>query len=194
MSVAVSPPEKKLMTVEEFLALPDDGKERWLIRGELRPREPAMSVRNRKHSIATARLTRLLGNWLETRPAPRGEIMNGDAGFRLKRTAESLVGIDVAFASAELMGQSAEKLPYMDGPPVLAVEVLSPSDTHEEVVEKILEYLDAGSVVWEVDPDLRIVRVHRPGQEPEMFTQSRELTTEPELPGFRVAVARIFAE
>ena len=35
--------EKKLMTTEELLALPKDGKRRWLIRGELRenPHDPA---------------------------------------------------------------------------------------------------------------------------------------------------------
>jgi hypothetical protein len=29
-------PATSLMTTEELLALPDDGKERWLIRGQLR--------------------------------------------------------------------------------------------------------------------------------------------------------------
>ncbi len=47
MSIAVPRPEKKLMTAEEFLALPDDGKERWLVRGEVFPREPSMTMRNR---------------------------------------------------------------------------------------------------------------------------------------------------
>ena len=32
----MSPADTSLMTAEEFLALPDDGKERWLIRGQLR--------------------------------------------------------------------------------------------------------------------------------------------------------------
>ena len=35
MSVAISPPEKTLMTAEEFLALPEDGVHRELIHGEL---------------------------------------------------------------------------------------------------------------------------------------------------------------
>ncbi len=37
MSVAAAPP---LMTTEELLALPDDGVERWLIRGRLREKRP----------------------------------------------------------------------------------------------------------------------------------------------------------
>ena len=44
-----------LMTTEELLAMPDDGVERWLIRGELREKRPPeggppMTVRNRYHS------------------------------------------------------------------------------------------------------------------------------------------------
>ena len=78
-------------------------------------------------------------------------------------------------------------------PPLLAVEVLSPSDMHEDVIEKIARYLEAGVIVWEVDPDLRTIRVHRPGREPEMFNASQELSGEPYLQGFRVAVAKLFA-
>src|SRR5688572_30356502 len=52
MSTATAP---KLMTVEEFLALPEDGVERWLIRGQLRESRPeqegeGMTKRNRIHS------------------------------------------------------------------------------------------------------------------------------------------------
>jgi Uma2 family endonuclease len=192
MSVAISPPEKKLMTAEEFLALPDDGKERWLIRGELRPKEPAMTVRNRFHSTIEANVVFLLKDWLRGRPELQGTVACGEAGFRLHRTPDSLVGIDVAYASGETVAVTGDELPYFDGPPVLAVEILSPSDKHAEIIGKFRDYLEASSVVWEVDPDLRAVRVHRPGREPEMFTHSQELTMEPELPGFRVAVARIF--
>ena len=39
--------EKRLMTTEELLAMPKDGKKRWLIRGELR--EGGMTRHNRQH-------------------------------------------------------------------------------------------------------------------------------------------------
>jgi hypothetical protein len=52
MSVAGSPPETKLMTVEEFLALPDDGISRELICGQLKER--GLTVRNRFHSKVEA--------------------------------------------------------------------------------------------------------------------------------------------
>jgi Uma2 family endonuclease len=193
MSAAASPPVKATMTAEEFLALPDDGEERWLIRGELRPKEPRMSVRNWKHGRAVTKVAKILDLWLDGQPEPRGAIVTGDTGFRLRRTPDSLVGIDVAFASAELMATAEAGGAYLDGPPVLAIEVLSPSDKHGEVVEKINAYLEAGVVVWLVDPDIRFVRVHRPGQVPETFHETQELSGEPYLPGFRVPVAALFA-
>ena len=47
-------------------------------------------------------------------------------------------------------------------------------------------------VVWEVDPDFQTVRIHRPGQLAVSFNASQELSTDPYLPGFRVAVSAIF--
>jgi Uma2 family endonuclease len=192
VSIVVSPPEKKLLTAEEFLALPDDGKERWLIRGELRPREPAMTMRNQVHSEVEACLVFHLMLWLREQPEPRGKISCGEAGFRLRRDPDTLVGIDVAYTSAEIRARTAGNPTIYDGPPVLAVEILSPSDRHEDIVEKVGLYHEAGSVVWVVDPDFRTVAVHRPGQEPETFNIQRELSADPYLPGFRIPVAQIF--
>jgi len=178
------------MTVEEFLALPEDGVSRELIRGQIRER--GKTVRNRFHAKIEATIGWLLRNWLEQQPEPRGEILSGEAGFRLRGTRDSLVGIDVAYAPAELVAATPKDALVFDGAPVLAVEILSPSDTHDDVVVKVELYKKAGVAVWEVDPGFRSVRVHRPGREPETFNALQELVTEPELPGFRVAVAKIF--
>ncbi|MBX6312792.1 MAG: Uma2 family endonuclease [Isosphaeraceae bacterium] len=90
----------------------------------------------------------LLKLWLDTQPEPRGEVLSGEAGFRLRGTKDSPVGIDVAYASSpELVTATGAEERIYDGPPVLAVEILSPSDTQEEVVEKVDLYLEAGVVV-----------------------------------------------
>ena len=57
MSAAAVP---KLMTVEEFLALPDDGVERWLIRGELREKRDKLLARGL--TLSSARTVGLLGS------------------------------------------------------------------------------------------------------------------------------------
>jgi len=103
------------------------------------------------------------------------------------------VGIDVALATAEQAAATKKKASFVDGPPLLAVEVLSPYDKHKDIVEAIEEYLDCSvAVVWIVDPYTETIAVHRLKQEPRHFTRSDELPGDPELSGFRCAVAEIF--
>ena len=182
-----------LMTTEEMLALPDNGTERWLIRGELRER--AMTVRNHDHSRIMIRVGKFLDNWLDEQPEPRGEVVGGEAGARLRRTPDSTVGIDVAYFEAAVSRRRTDETSLINGPPVLAVEILSPSDVQEDVNEKIDEYLAAGvRLVWVIDPHHRTVTIHRPGRDPAFVNAAQELSGEPELPGFRVAVVRLFPE
>jgi Uma2 family endonuclease len=179
------------MSVEEFLTLPDDGMHRELVCGKVR--EFGMTTRNRFHSRIVIRIGQLLANWMDLQPEPRGEVVGGEAGFWLKGTKESLVGIDVAVVAAELVAATGPKDKLFHGAPVLAVEILSPSDTHEDIVEMVKFYLAVGTVVWVVDPDFETVAVHRPGRKPETFHLQQELLGEPYLPGFRASVAAFFA-
>lgn len=186
MATATTP-----MTTAELLALPDDGVERWLIRGELRERP--MTVRNRFHSKTMTKVAQHLGNWLDGQPQPRGDVLTGDAGVRLPGDPETTFGIDVAYVTAEVMAQQPADTTIVEGVPVLAVEILSPSDTQEDINEKIDALLAAGvPLVWEIDPHRRTVEVHRPGAEPETFNARQQLTAETHLPGFRVAVVDLF--
>ena len=181
------------MTTEEFLQLPDDGIDRELIHGELRERP--MTRRNRRHSRTTSKLAKLLCIWLDTQPSPLGEILTGDAAFRLRHDPDTTVGIDVAYLSAELAAETPDAAFIVDGPPILAVEILSPSDKHEDIVEKIELYLSSGvQVVWIVDPDLRTVSVYEPGTEPVLFNTRQELNGDPHMPGLRIPVASLFTQ
>jgi Uma2 family endonuclease len=189
MNPRTAPP---VMTTEQLLALPRDGVDRWLIRGQLR--EKPMTVRNRWHSRVMARLAQLLGNWLDQQPEPRGEVLDGEVGVRLRRDQDTTVGIDLVYLSADLAAQEPKETRLIDGVPTLAVEILSPNDTQEELDEKVDEHLAAGvPLVWLVDPHDRTVLVYRPGAEPELFNVRQDLSADPHLPGFRVPVAQIFS-
>jgi Uma2 family endonuclease len=186
-----APVTVSIMTTDELLAMPEDGVERELIRGQLW--EKPMTRRNRPHSKVTITLGTFLHNWLMQQPKPRGEVLGGEAGFRIRRNPDSTVGIDVAYISAELAASTPPMARLVDGPPVLAVEILSPRDEYEQVTEKVKEYLDAGvALVWVVDPAFRTVQVYRREASPELFNDQQYLSAEPHLPGFRVAVADIF--
>jgi Uma2 family endonuclease len=181
-----------LMTTEELLAIPDDGVDRELIRGALR--ESRITTRDRPHCQVMAELAFVLQQWQARQPSPRGGIYAGKVGVRLRRDPDTFVGMDLAYLSAtaeQAMGNSA----YLEGPPTLAIEIISPSDTAEGMSEKIREYQSAGvPLIWYVDPSVRTVTAYRLDGRHVLFNTHQELTAEPELPGFRVAVAEIFED
>lgn len=191
MSIAEKPTQNTTMTIEEYLALPDDGVQRELIEGRLW--EGGMTFRNRTHSRIEAHIAWILVTWIRNQPLPRGEVVSNEAGFRLSDEPGTLVGIDVAVVSASLVSGSDSASPYFEGPPLLAVEILSPTDEHREVVKKVNLYLKSGTVVWVVDPDFRTLSVHRTGSEAEMYNITQEVSGDPELAGLRMKVADVFA-
>jgi Uma2 family endonuclease len=183
------------MTVEEFLALPEDGVERWLIRGELREkRDTDMTRRNKKHSITEARITAILANWLSRQPQPRGEVVCGEAGFLLRQTPTTIsAGVDVAVISAAQADTFSHDTTMIEGPPLMIAEVLSPHDTVEDETERVEEYLECGvKVVWVVNPQFKTVTIHRSGVNPIANDARDTLDGNPELPGFSCAVAEFF--
>jgi Uma2 family endonuclease len=188
--------DKTRMTLEEFLALPDDGVDRDLINGVVRvwtkPGEDPMTRRNRFHSAVLSRLDQLFGNWVDSQPPPRGEVFSGEVGCIL-RPGDNGVGIDVAYLSPERLAQQGDQTTMIDGPPTLAAEVLSPSNSQEEIDTKVKAYLTAGvPVVWVVHPTFHTVTVYCPDAPPTMVNDTGELTAEPHLPGFRCRVADLF--
>ena len=76
---------------------------------------------------------------------------------------------------------------------MLAVEILSPNDTVEQIAEKVDEYLSAGvPLVWLIDPHFRTITVHRPDTPPELFNAGQTISADPHLPGFHAAVREVF--
>ena len=155
-------------------------------------RERPVTRRNRWHSTVEYRIAHWLQNWLDGQPEPRGQVASGEAGFRLHHDPDSTVGIDVAYVSAEVAARQPD-FAFFEGPPVLAVEILSPSDKQEEIDETVELYLKTGvAVVWVVNPRFKTICVYRPGADPELFSEHHELAAEPHLPGFRVPATRLF--
>ena len=186
------------MTTEEFDALPEDEDvERWIIDGRLyehRADERDMTRRSFPHSRTEANIAYCLKHWIKQQPTAPGLVVSGEAGFRLRREPVTNVGIDVAYVTAEQVATTPPNASVIEGPPVLAVEILSPSDQYNEVTNKIEGYLGAGVLlVWRVEPQLRLITVFRPDLPTKSFSPGDELTAEPHLPGFRVAVSEIFA-
>ena len=81
---------------------------------------------------------------------------------------------------------------YAELAPDLVVEVLSPSDRPGAVLAKVADWLDAGtSVVWVIDPDRRVARVHRSDGSVATVNAMDELLGEAVLPGYAVVLATL---
>jgi Uma2 family endonuclease len=77
--------------------------------------------------------------------------------------------------------------------PELAVEVISPSNTFEEVVNKVHEYFRAGvQHVWVIAPPQQQVYVYQSPSHIRVLNVQDELTGDPFLPGFRLKLSELF--
>jgi Uma2 family endonuclease len=121
-----------------------------------------------------------------------GRVSGSSAGYVLARGPDRVLVPDAAFVAKERLRIIAPR-GFAEGPPDLAVEVRSPSESWISVVRKTGIWLGHGTkVVWAVDPETRIVVVSRGFAPPETLTTEDTLDGAPVLPKFRVKVARLF--
>ena len=69
---------------------------------------------------------------------------------------------DVAYYASRRWASVQGPDGYLEVPPNLAVEVVSPGDGPREVRDKVAAWLAAGvALVWVVDPRARTIAIHR---------------------------------
>jgi Uma2 family endonuclease len=170
-------------TVDEYMALPDDGNRYELIEEEL----VEMPGPNIKHGKITGLLFGEIRDFLKENPL--GTVINNMA-FQLNRKNAPLP--DLAFVKAERFTNLDESKAF-PGAPDLAVEVMSPTDKWSDVSKKVRLYLDNGaSMVWIVDPFDLAVNVYKPPRHRQLLLESANLTGEPLIPGFVYPVKNLF--
>jgi Uma2 family endonuclease len=181
---------KKLMTIDEywdFVNLPENMDRLFeLRRGEViemsRPKKP--------HGIVCSRICTQLQLYADR--IGRGYVLSNDTGVVLQESPGTVVGPDVAYC-IDANNYDEVEPKWAETPPVLAVEVLSPTDKVSEVNEKIAEYLRAGvKVVWLADPEVKTVSVYRPNHHHVVLKSADDLSGGEDLPGFSCKVADFF--
>jgi Uma2 family endonuclease len=103
---------------------------------------------------------------------------------------------DVAFTSwGRMPGRQFPNGPLIRLVPDLVVEVLSPSNTAGEMTLKRDDYFTTGvRLVWEVDPDNRVVTVYTSPTQSRLLAVGDVLDGSPVLPGFTLPLAELFGE
>lgn len=176
------------VNAEQLLRMPSDGYRYELIAGELRMMSPAGwrhgDVGGWLHGIIAAHVSK----------QRLGKVFLAETGFVLARDPDTVRAPDIAFIHKDHLPADLPEDAYWPGPPDLAVEVVSPSETYRDVDEKAKAWLAAGTqLVWVVNPLQRTVSVYRGEADTETLTAGHELNGGDVLPGFRCPVSDIFA-
>jgi len=172
------------MTAEELGNLPDEPLRHELIKGELL----TMPLPQLEHMRVSANVTIILGQYVKANRL--GEVC-AEGGYKLESDPDTVLGPDVSFVSRDRIQLSPEG--YFQGPPDLAIEVLSPGDRKGKVEYKLSLWLELGTrSVWLVNPRRRTVEVIKPTGERRLLHETDELVDDT-VPGFRVPVSEIFA-
>lgn len=116
----------RLFTEEDLLRMPRDGKRYELVRGELREWSPT----GYEHGRCTGNFHVLLGEHVRRRKL--GSVLAAETGFILERTEDgkpTVRAADVSFVAAGRIPKDADVTRYLEIPPDVVVETLSPHDS-----------------------------------------------------------------
>ena len=143
-------------------------------------------------SILAIYIARKIGDFVESRKLG---IVLGEAGTL--RILPSQVRIpDVSFISWEKF--PGGKLPQVQIPavaPDLAVEVLSPGNTDDELRRKLRDYFSAGvRLVWYIEPATRTAKIYTSPDQCTVLDDTQSLSGGAVLAGFELALRDLFAE
>ena len=177
------------VTLEQFEAMAQDDLWRTeLVRGRL-VREPPAGL---EHGHLAARIAFLMARFVYERELSR--VYGAETGFVLFADPPTVRAPDVAFLSAARLPTGKDAVGLGRTAPDLAVEVVSPSNTATDILDKAADYLDAGTrLVWIVEPIRRSVTEYRSRKEIRLLDESDVLDGFDVLPGFTLPVAEIFA-
>jgi Uma2 family endonuclease len=186
--------QEKLYTVEEFFNYTtgrDEDKLFELVRGEIREVAGSGDV----NTVLAMRVGYFLNNWII--PRKLGYVTGADGSYVLHHNFPDTVRIpDVGFISRERLPKFTGK--FISIPPDLAIEIVSPSETADDISEKKNDYLKYGvRLVWIVYPKTKHVDIFYATSKDAIHTSADingMLNGEDVLPGFTLLVKDIFED
>ena len=184
-----------LITADEFarMEFPDNDPVE-LVRGRIVHLwgEDGMVRPGPRHGAVCVNIAAIIRDWARSTGA--GRTVSNDSWTQTEFDPDTVRGPDVAFYRMENLpeGKVPDDDQKSDYFPDLCIEVLSPSNTKKVIREKRDEYLSAGAEeMWVVDPEKRIVEIHRAGSRERLVGESEQVTSAV-LPGFSAKVADFF--
>jgi Uma2 family endonuclease len=172
-------------TVHDLEHTPDDGYHYELLRGVLF----RMPSPKEYHGAICMLLGAALVQYCNTH-GMRGQVVdNAGFDFSSPTTGATVLGPDIAVTSSAVTAYG----PYRTIPPLLAVEVASPSDSRPYLADRAHLYIAAGvMLVWVVWPDTHTVDIWTTSKTVLTLGMQEILDGETVLPGLAIPIAEIF--
>ena len=176
-----------LTALQEIERMGSAGERQEFFDGVMREKEGVSG----RHGEIEMELSIPLGTHVRTNGL--GRLYPSDTQFRILIDPEVIYIPDLAFVRTDRLPSEAARWHVMPLAPDLAVEVVSPNDRYEDVLDKIERYHRAGvPLVWLVQPRRRAVEIHPLGQAPTLLREGDTLDGGDVVPGFRLPVADLF--
>jgi Uma2 family endonuclease len=197
MAVGISPAESAAMVAENgpamgseaaVLSVPDDGLYE-LVDGRIVEKD----VGAQQAEIASL-LDQTIGPFVRTHRL--GRVLS-ELVYRIDPARNLQRRPDVSFVSDAKwpFRKRVPDVPVWDMVPDLAIEVVSPNNSADEVQDKRLEYFQAGvTQVWVIYPRQREVYVYTSPTTVKILTAEQELDGGDLLPGFRLPLSSLFED
>jgi Uma2 family endonuclease len=174
------------LTLEQFAQLPRDEARHEIDAGTLIILPPVKSLHSRVARSVFIALQACLDK------AGLSEAFL-EAGYVLSSDPLTIRQPDISVLRKERIA-ATEADSYFEGAPDLAVEVVSPSDSAQDLESKVRQYLQAGAKqVWVLYPKTRTIHLFSAGQSLRILDENQTLDGGELLPGFFVQVADLFA-
>jgi Uma2 family endonuclease len=175
------------MTAEEFWQSPFNTKHSELVRGEVVESMPP----SKDHGTIALAIGTLLRVWIQSGAGGKAGV---ESGFLLARDPDTVRGPDVYYVSSTRAQADDTSRAFWTVAPDLAVEVVSPDETAEEIRAMVRDFLTAGTpLVWVVYPRTGEVVVHTADGLARTYGENDVLEFSEVLPGFSCKVSELFA-
>ncbi|MDE2788206.1 MAG: Uma2 family endonuclease [Chloroflexota bacterium] len=180
---------RKLLTADDLLAMPDDGKKYELVRGELIEMPPPGFM----HGMVIGRIGRRIGNFVEEHSLDFVETF--EVGIYTEQDPDTVRAPDYTLTSLARIIAPLPQRGYVFGLiPDLVVEVISPGYSTAAAEARAQMWLDAGvRLALIAYIATQEIVAHSDDGAARRFGIGDTLTCEPVLPGFACQVAEIFA-
>lgn len=173
-------------TLADLERMPDDGIQREILHGELIELLPPILP----HEDIAAIIHESLAVF--NRQAKLGRVYGSRMGYKVLRDDHTWIEPDVSFLMSRRRQANAGNK-YVDGAPELAVEIISPSESAQDVEGKVEAYLQGGAhAVVVIYPKTSTIKLHLADGSVRTFRTGDALSLPDLLPGWDLPVSEIF--